>query len=141
MKDALKQHAVLKDTTKWEGRRKPRRWAQEAPEAAWWTEMLDHKADPLELTHKAELDWDKTIDALVEQYGRKLFLWSSKKAMEEGKSSAQVMDELRTRCATKLKKGDDALLVKNVASKYADVARQTVLRSENSAALAEEMAE
>ena len=141
VKDALKQHAVLKDTSKWAGRRKPRRWAQEAPEAAWWTEMLDHKADPLTLTHKVELDWDKTIDALVEQYGRKLFLWSSKKSMEEGKSSAQVMDELRTRCATKLKKGDDALLMQNVQPQYADAARKTVLRSQNTAALDEEMAE
>ena len=89
VKDTLKQHAVLKDTSKWEGRKKPRKWAQEAPEAPWWEEMLSHTADPLTLTHRAELDWDKTIDALMEQYGRKLFLWSSREACFFGASARQ----------------------------------------------------
>ena len=141
MKDTLKQHAVLKDTSKWEGRKKPRKWAQEAPEAPWWSEMLSHTADPLTLTHKAELDWDKTIEALVEQYGRKIFLWSSKKALIEQRTSADVMEELRTRCATKLKKGDDALLASQVPAGAKRVARDTVRRASAEIARREEMAD
>ena len=72
--------------------------------------MLSHTADPLTLTHRAELDWEKTMDACMEQYGRKLFLWSSREAFVRGISSAEVMDEFRLNCAKKLKKGDDALL-------------------------------
>ena len=141
VKDALMQHADLKDTSMWAGRRKPRNWAAEAPRPSWYAEMLEHTADPLQIAHKAELDWDKTIDAMVEQYGRKLFLWSSKKALEEDKSSAQVMDELRTRCASKLKKGDDALLAEQVKRGYKKVARETVRLSQNKAAVDAEMAE
>lgn len=141
VKDALMQHADLKDTSAWAGRPKPRNWASEAPRPAWYAEMLQHKADPLTIAHKAELDWDKTIDALVEQYGRKLFLWSSKKCLEEGRSSADVMNELRTRCATKLKNGDDELLASQVKRGCKTIARETVRRSQNTAAIAEEMAE
>lgn len=141
VKDALMQHADLKDTSMWAGRRKPRNWAQEAPRPSWYAEMLEHTADPLQIAHKAELDWEKTIDAMVEQYGRKLFLWSSKKALEENRTSADVMDELRTRCATKLKKGDDTLLAEQVKRGYKQIAKETVRRSQNTAALQEEMAE
>ena len=141
VKDALKQHAVLKDTSKWEGRRKPRRWAQEAPEAAWWTEMLDHKADPLTLTHKAELDWDKTMAALMKQYGRKLFLWSSREALLKGMTSAEVMDQFRTNCAKELKKGDDALLASAVPEGMKRQARETVRRASAEIARRQEMAE
>jgi hypothetical protein len=141
VKDTLKQHAVLKDTSKWEGRRKPRRWAQEAPEPAWWGEMLDHKADPLTLTHRAELDWDKTMAALMKQYGRKLFLWSSREAMVRGISSAELMDEFRLNCAKELKKGDDALLASAVPEGMKRQARETVRRASAEIARRQEMAE
>ncbi len=103
--------------------------------------MLSHSAEPLTLSHKAELDWDKTIDAMVEQYGRKLFLWASKKAIDEGLNSATVMEDLRTRCATKLKKGDDALLASQVRHGMKGVARETVRRSTAYQARREEMAD
>ena len=141
VKDTLKQHAVLKDTSKWEGRKKPRKWAQEAPEAPWWEEMLSHTADPLTLTHRAELDWDKTIDALMEQYGRKLFLWSSREAFVRGVSSAQVMDELRLNCAKKLKKGDDALLASQCPKGTKQQAKDTVRRASAEIARRQEMAD
>ena len=141
VKDTLKQHAVLKDTSKWEGRKKPRKWAQEAPEAPWWEEMLSHTADPLTLTHRAELDWDKTIDALMEQYGRKLFLWSSREAFLRGVSSAEVMDELRMNCAKKLKKGDDALLASQLPKGMKQQARDTCRRASAEIARRQEMAD
>ena len=141
VKDALAQHADLRDTTQWKGRRKPRNWSQAAEKPAWYAEVLQHRDNPLTVGQRAELDWDKTMEALKEQYGRKLFLWSRKEAACKGKTSAQVLDEFVVSCATKLKKGDDALLMQNVQPQYADAARKTVLRSQNTAALDEEMAE
>lgn len=141
VKDTLKQHAVLKDCSKWEGRKKPRKWAQEAPEAPWWEEMLSHTADPLTLTHRAELDWDKTMDACMEQYGRKLFLWSSREAFLRGISSAEVMDEFRLNCAKKLKKGDDALLALQMPKGMKQQAKDTVRRASAEIARRQEMAE
>jgi hypothetical protein len=141
VKDALKQHAQLKDTSQWAGRKKPRKWAQTAPDASWWTEMLEHEADPLTLTHKAELDWDKTMGAMVEQYGRKLFLWSTREALTRGITSAEVMDQLRINCAAKLKKGDDALLASQVPKGYKQAARDSCRLASSEIARRHEMAE
>ena len=110
VKDALKQHAQFKDTTAWQGRRKPRKWAQTASEPAWWAEMLQHEAKPLEITHKPELDLDRTMAALKEQYGRKLFLWSRAVAACKGMPTSAVLEEFVLECASQLKKGDDELL-------------------------------
>ena len=48
VKDALMQHADLKDTSMWAGRSKPRNWASQAPRPDWYAEMLSHTADPLQ---------------------------------------------------------------------------------------------
>ena len=69
-----------------------------------------HKADPLQVSHKAELDWDKTVDAMVQQYGRKFWLWHARKCFRDGMSSEQVMSEFLTRCGGMLKKGDPELI-------------------------------
>ena len=114
VKDALVQHADLRDTSKWEGRPKPRNWRRDAPKPAWWDEMLKHKADPLQVSHKADLDWDKTVDAMVQQYGRKFWLWHARKCFRDGMSSDQVMVEFLTRCGGMLRKGDDDLIAKAI---------------------------
>jgi hypothetical protein len=141
VKDALMQHADLKDTSMWAGRPKPRNWASQAPRPDWYAEMLDHKADPLLIAHKAELDWDKTMDAMVEQYGRKLFLWSTREALVRGMTSAQVMDELRVNCAAKLKKGDEALLASQVPKGCKQAARDSCRLAASEIARRQEMAE
>jgi len=114
VKDALMQHADLKDTSVWAGRRKPRNWASSAPRPDWYAEMLSHTADPLAIAHKAELDWDKTVAAMVEQYGRKLWLFVMKTSLNSELNEQEVMEMLLLRCAAKLKKGDDALLASQV---------------------------
>ena len=126
VKDALKQHAQFKDTTRWEGRKKPRKWAQTASEPAWWDEVLSHDADPLELTHKPELDLNRTMAALKEQYGRKLFLWSRAVAATKGMTTAQVLEELVLECGTQLKKGDDDLLASLVPRGNKQAVRESV---------------
>ena len=137
-KDALAQHAALKETTQWKGRPKPRNWAQKAKEPAWYTEMLQHSGKPLTIAQRAELDWDKTMEALKEQYGRKLFLWSRREAACKGKSTAEVLEDFVTSCASKLKKGDDQLLADQVPRGNKSACRESVRRAARMAALWEE---
>ncbi len=126
VKDALTQHADLRDTSKWEGRPKPRNWRRDAPRPAWWDEMLQHEADPLSITHRAELDWSKTVDAMVDQYGRKLWLYCAQQTFERGMSTEEVWSDLFVRCAGKLKKGDDDLLANAIPRGSKTLARKAV---------------
>jgi len=138
VKDALKQHAPFKDTSKWEGRPKPRRWAQSASEPAWWEEMLQHEAEPLTLTHRAELDWDKTIVALKEQYGRKLWLFVWGEWLKSDSDPDDVLFRLLVECGGKLKKDDAELLASVAPAGKKRLARELVRRSAHLAATIEE---
>lgn len=138
VKDALAQHADLRDTSKWAGRSKPRKWAQTAPKPDWWKEMLSHSGEPLSVAQRAELDWDATMAALKEQYGRKLFLWSRREAACKGKTTAEVLEDFVLSCASKLKKGDDQLLADQVPRGNKSACRESVRRAARLAALWEE---
>ena len=138
VKDALAQHADLRDTSKWAGRPKPRKWAQTAPKPGWWEEMLQHAGEPLSVAQRAELDWDQTMAALKEQYGRKLFLWSRREAACTGKTTAEVLEDFVLSCASKLKKGDDQLLADQVPRGNKSACRESVRRAARTAALWEE---
>lgn len=138
VKDALAQHAALRDTSEWKGRPKPRNWAQKAKAPDWYAEMLEHRDNPLTVAQRAELDWDKTMEALKDQYGRKLFLWSRREAACKGKSTADVLEHFVTSCASKLKKGDDQLLADQVPRGNKAAVRESVRRSARLAALWEE---
>ena len=138
VKDALAQHADLKDTTQWKGRPKPRNWAQKAKAPDWYAEMLEHRDNPLTVAQRAELDWDKTMAALKEQYGRKLFLWSRREAACKGKTTAEVLEDFVLSCASKLKKGDDQLLADQVPKGNKSACRESVRRAARLAALWEE---
>jgi hypothetical protein len=141
VKDALMQHADLKDTTAWAGRPKPRNWASEAPRPDWYAEMLSHTADPLTIAHKAELDWDRTMEACIEQYGRKFFLEISRLALVEERSTADVLEDFYVNCAKKLKRGDDALLASVLPAGRKKVARQLIRNATSEIAKRQEMAE
>lgn len=141
VKDTLSQHADLRDTTAWEGRPKPRNWAQNAPRPAWYDQMLQHKADPLQLAHRAELDWDRTMDAFQEQYGRKFFLWVVKEALNRGMETTDVLATVMINCAAKLKKGDDALLAAQVPPGTKQTARRICREATNEIARRQESQE
>ncbi len=72
VKDALVQHADFRDTSKWAGRVRPTKWRQSAPQPKWWKEILDHRADPAQLSHRPEVSLKRTRAACNQQYGRKL---------------------------------------------------------------------
>ena len=71
MKDALVQHADFRDTSKWAGRVRPTKWRQSAPKPNWWKEVLDHRADPAQLSHQPEVGLRRATIASHQQYGRK----------------------------------------------------------------------
>jgi hypothetical protein len=135
------QHADLKDTTAWAGRHKPRNWASEAPRPDWYAEMLSHTADPLTIAHKAELDWDRTMEACIEQYGRKFFLEISRLALVEERATVDVLTDFYVNCAKKLKRGDDALLASVLPAGRKKVARQLIRNATSEIAKRQEMAE
>lgn len=72
VKDALAQHADFRETSQWKGRPRPKKWRQTAPIPDWWTEILQHEGDPVALTHRPEVDWDRATKVGLEQYGRKM---------------------------------------------------------------------
>jgi hypothetical protein len=71
VKQALKAHLDLRDTTKWVGKRKPKNWAQEAPELDWYQRLLAVPHDRLKATHRPEATWQRAQEVMIEQYGRK----------------------------------------------------------------------
>ena len=71
MKQALKAHLDLRDTSKWAGKRKPKNWAQEAPELGWYERLLAVPHDRLKATHRPEATWQRAQEVMIEQYGRK----------------------------------------------------------------------
>lgn len=131
VKDALSQHADFRDTSAYEGRPKPKKWAQSAPTPDWWTEMLAHKADPLKLQHKVETDIDRAVEVMIEQYGRKFFLWVYSQSFCREKDTDHVLHEVMVRCAAKLKKGDDDVLASLVPWGHKGAARGVLKEAEN----------
>lgn len=72
VKDVLAQHADFRDTTRWEGRQRPTKWRQSAPKSPWWDEILQHRGDPAQLSHKPAVTLERAEAACKLQYGRKL---------------------------------------------------------------------
>ena len=112
VKEALSQHADLRDTTKWAGKRKPKNWAQEAPKIRWWDSALDGAYNPLSVTYKPALELDKTIDHMVKQYGRKVILHVIKDAYERGCGIQESINHLIGRGGAYLKDEDHLELAK-----------------------------
>jgi hypothetical protein len=94
VKDALGQHLDLRDTSKWEGQRKPKNWAQSAPVPDWWQELLDGPPSPLRIGRKAPPDLMGSWNACIDQYGRKMALEASRRVLAEGQELGDVADAL-----------------------------------------------
>lgn len=138
VKDVLSQHADFRDTSRWEGRPKPRKWAQMAERPAWWAEMLSHTAEPLQRSYKPELAWDASANAMVDQYGRKAYLDTMHKALTHDLEPGAVLTARLLQMAGKLKKGDDELLAAAVPPEKAEEARRLVREMTAKAAVLEE---
>ena len=106
VKEALSQHADLRDTSKWKGKRKPKNWAQEAPKLRWWDDALEGAYNPLSVTYKAQQDLEKTVQHCIHQYGRKIALYCFHRAAETGMQPIMVFTEFVGRCGSHLKDED-----------------------------------
>jgi hypothetical protein len=84
VKEALDQHLDYRDTSRWEGRPKPKNWAQSAPRVKWWRDALGNLHDPVAVAYKPALDLDGAVDACINQYGRKATLWAFIKGCKDG---------------------------------------------------------
>lgn len=93
VKDALAQHADIRDTSRWAGRERPKKWRQAAPVADWWEEMLQHRGDPAKLSHRPEVSFARARAACHLQYGRKL----AKGWMAEGLTREVSISDLMIR--------------------------------------------
>jgi hypothetical protein len=106
VKDALAQHADIRDTSRWEGRQRPTKWRQSAPVADWWDEMLQHKGDPAKLSHRPDVSFNRARVSCQTQYGRKLTKgW----LFEQVKGRIKLMDALfihYLECASHLQQSD-----------------------------------
>ena len=138
VKDVLSQHADFRDTSKWAGRPKPRKWAQTAVKPDWWSEILSHSSEPLQRSYKPELAWAASNKAGLEQYGRKQFLHLAHQHLETGMPLPGLMLKHLMQMAAKLKKEDAQLLADSVAPEKAEEARRLVQRMTSDAAVLEE---
>ena len=123
VKDVLSQHADFRDTSRWSGRPKPRRWAQTAVKPDWWSEILSHSSEPLQRSYKPELAWDASANAMVDQYGRKGWLDTMHKALMTDMDPKLVWAARLAQAAGKLKKEDRELLVDSLPPEKAEAAR------------------
>jgi hypothetical protein len=65
----------FRDTSRWEGRRKPKNWARTAPVPDWWREVIGPAPVPLAVEYRPPGDLEASLQAMKDQYGRKLGLW------------------------------------------------------------------
>ena len=138
VKDVLSQHADFRDTSMWAGRPKPRKWAQTAVKPDWWAEILDHSAEPLQRSYKPELAWEASAEAMVEQYGRKVWLDTFHKALMTDMDPVIVFGGRLAQMAGKLKKEDRQLLVESLPPEKAAEAKRLYDEMTAAAAMLEE---
>jgi predicted MarR family transcription regulator len=108
---ALDQHLDYRDTSRWAGGRKPKNWAQSAQRVQWWDDMLAKKGDALEIEYLRENTLDKTVDYMVEQYGRKFALWVVSRVGLDGVKTTELLVHTFARCLARTRESDIAELL------------------------------
>ena len=96
--------------SRWEGRRKPKNWAQTAPTPKWWTDALDVPHSPLSVAYRLASTLEQSKDAMREQYGRKLALYVGTQCFNEGVGLDEALMGVFLECCQKLKREDLAVL-------------------------------
>jgi hypothetical protein len=106
VKDALGSLVDFRDTSRWEGRRKPRNWAQTAPVPPWWSEVVGPSPTPLAVEYRPPGDLEATVTALKAQYGRKLGLWGLDRVLRASEAVPVTATALLLECIAQLDEGD-----------------------------------
>lgn len=106
VRDALGTMVDFRDTSRWEGRRKPNRWAQFAPVPGWWERVLQQRPLPLEVEYKPPGDLSAAMKACGEQYGRKVALEVFRRVEAQGRALDDVLEEVFLEFASNLRRDD-----------------------------------
>jgi hypothetical protein len=103
VKQALRQHMDLRDTSQWSYKRKPKNWAQTAPKLDWYDELLDVTHDPLKATYKPATDVHRAREVMCGQYGPKTLLSLVAESWENNQDYDEVAMNLVGQMAQHLK--------------------------------------
>jgi hypothetical protein len=106
VRDALGTMVDFRDTSRWEGRRKPNRWAQFAPVPDWWERVLQQRPLPLEVEYRAPGGLAAALEACKDQYGRKVALEIFRRVEAHGEALDDVLEEVFLEFATRLRRQD-----------------------------------
>lgn len=94
VKMALKQDLAYRDTSRWEGRRKPKNWAQVAVEPQWWTRAVGEASDSFTYSRRPKSTLDQAVEAFLDQYGPKVSEYVLKGALSQGELVQEVLLDL-----------------------------------------------
>jgi hypothetical protein len=106
VKDALGSLVDFRDTSRWEGRRKPRNWARTAEVPVWWSEIVGPSPTPLAVEYRPPGDLEASLAAMVDQYGRKWGLWLLLEALKASQAVPVSATDVALRCIARLDPGD-----------------------------------
>jgi hypothetical protein len=106
VRDALGTMVDFRDTSRWEGRRKPNRWAQFAPVPEWWERVLQQRPLPLEVEYRPPGDLRAAMLACGDQYGRKVALEVFRRVEAEQRPLDDVLEEVFLDFASRLRRDD-----------------------------------
>ena len=107
----------LRDTSAWKDRDLPQRWAQYAPTPGWWQEAIGQAVDPLAVQYRRPVDLTATLDAGLDQYGRKAALELTRRAILEDRDMKDLLEETFFRGVARWRQEDQALLLALVPEK------------------------
>jgi hypothetical protein len=110
VKDALGTLVDFRDTSRWEGQRKPKKWAQTARPPGWWRDVVGPAPTPLAVEYRPPGGLEASLEAMFDQYGRKLGLWAFLACLDTGDDVHGVGAHVVLRAMTQLDEGDWKLI-------------------------------
>ncbi len=125
VRDALGSMVDFRDTSRWEGRRKPNRWAQFAPVPEWWERVLKQRPLPVEVEYRPPTDLSAAVRACTEQYGRKVALEVFRRVEADSRALDDVLEEVFLDFASRLKRDD----WQEVARLHPELSREALRQS------------
>lgn len=106
VKDALGTLVDFRDTSRWEGRPKPKKWAQTAKVPGWWRDVIGPSPVPLAVEYRPPGDLEASRAAWEDQYGRSMGLWALLEVTKGSQELPEVALDLLLRCMARVDEGD-----------------------------------
>jgi hypothetical protein len=110
VRDALGTLVDFRDTARWAGRHKPKKWAQTARSPEWWRDVIGPAPTPLAVEYRPRGDLEASFEAMVDQYGRKCGLWAFLACLSTGDDIREVGAHVVLRWMQGLDEGDWKLI-------------------------------